>query len=204
MSSSAGEGGAGAGGAGAGGAGAGGVPGTEIITSNGVVLAGTNDVGIAGPWAMNYPAGSTLNYITSSPAFAMAGSQVCVTGYVGAGNTATEWGAALSLALNQAAGTYTPSAHGLLGFGFTVTGSNVPAYLQLGYVQADGTQYCTLMVTGPGAHTFYLSNATYDCWNGGGAVASPNMDFQLLWIQVRSSAVSTFDFCVTNVHAIVQ
>ncbi|HEY2407297.1 MAG TPA: hypothetical protein VGI10_14905 [Polyangiaceae bacterium] len=188
--------------AGAGGTGA---PGTQIVSSYGMVLAGTNDVGVNGPWATDYPAGSTVNYITPSPAFASAGSQVCVAGFVGGGGTPTEWGASLYLLLDEQTDSYTPASHGVLGFGFTVTGSNIPAHLQLDYIQADGSAYCTLMVAGPGAHTFKFSDATYDCWTSGGAVATAQMSFEQFWIQVPSSVGSySFNFCLTDVYAIVE
>jgi hypothetical protein len=186
--------------------GAGGTPTTAIVAVDGWIAAGSNTVGVVGPWFVYSDVNSTINV---SPAggtdFTGAGSQICVSGTVSQLDT---YGPTIGFNFNEpdtVVGAYVPSAHGVTGFSFGISGT-VPSALQVGYhTVGDTAEYCSTILT-PSAlsNTVSLAGTRLDCWMTGGAAGSAAGSYQSLQFQLPVNYFSNgqaFNFCITNLKA---
>jgi hypothetical protein len=177
---------------------------TLIVASDGDVAPGSNSVGVSGAW-FTFAAMKPVSTIVSS----FVGSNVCVSGMV---VDTDAFGPTLALNLNQpsatgTAGSYVPSAHGITGFSFEISGT--PTNLQVSYLANDTAQseYCrslTPSTTVPTAVS--VASTSYQCWIAGGAAGNPSTAYVALRFQVVTDTnrpTYTYNFCITNLRAIL-
>lgn len=197
---------------GAGGAGGGTGTGLVLLPADGFVSGSTNGVGIQGYF---YTYGDGFGTINPA-SFVGAGNQICVNGStatVVGGDFGTYYGSGLGVSLNQAEGTnttagpYDATAHGLLGFSFTITGATVPPTLSVSLkLVGSNVAYCKLL-SGGGPATVLLSEVQADCTGAapGGGLPSGAAIEALQWhIGGAQDAPVPFDFCVTNLAALTN
>ncbi len=122
------------------------------------------------------------------------------------------WGAAIGLNLNQPidggtgeGGDPVPyDASGLLGFGFTVSGSGIPTGLRFKVENASG-EFCTPAAVPilEGPNTILFTDVVSECWTTGGNSPSVTGLTKIAWqVVTNDSAAVPFDFCVSNIVAI--
>ena len=136
----------------------------------------------------------------------------------------TFWGAAIGLNLHQEINPdtmmgdpptpYDAAAAGIKGFSFEISGTTVPTSIRFkvekpGATADSAVEYCTTsmtpILTGPNTVTF--DQLVTECWTTGGtpATEATSMLTKIAW-QVVTNATSEvpFDFCVSNVRAVMQ
>ena len=184
---------------------------TLIVSMDGWIADGSNSVGIVGPWFMfgDDASGpnSTFSPLPGGTDFTGAGDQICVSGTVSQSDT---FGPTLAFAFNEpekAAMPYVPSAHGVTGFSFGLSGT-VPPALQVSYKVSDSEEYCRL-IRPPSANsnTVRFSSTTQDCWTSGGTTPSATASFTEMHFQLPVNYFSdgqAFNFCITNLKAITN
>jgi len=191
-----------------GGGGSGGTGGTtEIVATDGVVVAGTNTVGVVGLWYVFVDKDSTITPQPNGIDFTDAGSDICVTATT---RQSDEFGPTLAIDLNRPdpAGDplgYVPAEHGVTGFSFTMSGAALPSVLQITYAGLDGSQYCIFTEDTAGSLPF--SATTKDCWNSGGAAGLTTTSYATLQFALPVNYHAdgqTFDFCISNLTALTN
>lgn len=181
---------------------------TALPVSYGYVDASSNDVGIRGWWYTYTDEVATTIYPAS---FESTPGPICVSGSVPAyADPAVAWGAVVALNLNQGisdleGSTYNAVPYGVVGFGFTLTGS-VPQVLQINMKQTGSTvPYCKTE-TGAGAKKVYFDQLIEECWIPGSYSISPN-NLYAFEIQIGTGEyvpAHTYDFCIENLHALLE
>jgi hypothetical protein len=199
-------GGTGGGGTG-GGSGSSGTPSTHIVAADGLVVDGSNTVGIVGPWYVFVDQYSSIVPLPNEIDFADAGDQICVSGIV---RQSDEFGPTLALNLNQPDLDgdplgYVPAEHGVTGFSFAISGTYLPSKLQITYAGLDGSQYCAF--TSATSASLSFSQTILDCWNGSGATGSTSTSYATLQFQLPVNYHAdgqVFDFCITSLTALTN
>jgi hypothetical protein len=128
----------------------------------------------------------------------------------------TYWGAAIGLNLNQPIDPttmmgadpqpYDAATMGIKGFTFEINGATVPTSLRFKVEDASG-EYCTTSATPVvlGANTFTFDQLVTECWTTGGTPASGNGLLKIAWqVVTNATGAVPFDFCVSNVRAVLQ
>src|SRR5690606_15051278 len=123
------------------------------------------------------------------------------------------WGVAIGMDLNlqapeDAAGEpYDATAHGVVGFRFTISGT-LPNSVQVNFPEPNGDRYCQRFYgLGPNEETLsaYIADTDFECWLGADLPPTDAI-VQGFHVQVNpeASATVSFDFCLTDIQAIVQ
>jgi hypothetical protein len=178
----------------------------------------TNDLGIQGPWYSyndcdDSPGDCTKDQVPAKGEFANTGGKMCTSGSTALvaveADFSTKWGAGIALDLNNSGGEsgqktpYDASAHGVVGFSFTITGT-APG-LRVNFPTPSSAEGAHFIAGMPGANQALFADAKQGSW------VMPKTDFdasQVLSIQfqipsVMGSAVD-FDFCVENLAPLVE
>jgi hypothetical protein len=186
--------------------------GTSLTPVDGWVAMSSNGVGIQGAF-FTYPDHSNVTMIAATPG-------ASTTGYCVAGSVAqvmnmdfgTTFGATAALNLGQqpgseAAGAYDAAAHGVVGFGFDITGNTGGAlrFVTKQYTVHDG--FCINMVPECASDCsveFRLDEMHQNCWLAGGPLPDTKSLSALEWqITSNTTASVDFDFCIENLHAVL-
>lgn len=186
--------------------------GNLLIPTDGWVAQSSNDIGIQGAF-FTYPDHSNVTTIAETPGES-------TTGYCVAGTAAQvmnmdfggTFGATAALNLSQqpgseAVGAYDAAAHGVLGFGFDITGSTGGAlrFVTKQFGVHDG--FCVNMVPECASDCsveFRLDELHQNCWLPGGPLPDPQSLSALEWqITTNANAPVDFDFCIENLHAVL-
>jgi len=129
---------------------------------------------------------------------------------------ATFWGAAISFNLNQPidpvtglpVGSRVPyDASALSGFAFEISGNLVPTSIRFRVDTANG-EYCS-PPTQPitiGANAVLFSDLRTECWTVGGepGETAKSALLKITWqVVTNSNAQVPFDFCVSNIRALL-
>ncbi len=129
------------------------------------------------------------------------------------------WGAAIGLNLNQpideatGEGVETPlpfDASAIKGFAFEISGAAVPLSLRFKVEDASG-EFCNLPAkkVAVGANQFDFAELTTECWkptatSRKGDAAKPAV-LKIAWqVVTNDKATVPFDYCVSNVRAVMQ
>lgn len=156
--------------------------------------------------------------------FAGSGTQVCASGNASVVGFETDgttlaygdyWGAAIGFNLSQVEGEdaalpYSATANGVIGFSFTIGGTNpIPADGEVRFnikVAGDDHNYCQPILAS-GNSTFLLSEMVQDCWlstPGRPTADATNLE-ALHWQFVTNDSNSyMFDLCVTELRAVTM
>jgi hypothetical protein len=205
-----------------------GMPGTgfALVPVAGWVAGGTNEAGIQGSFftlsdATGTPPGST----TTMPAdFTMATgpTSICLSGTASQvmNNTTTAmpdyaryWGGGIGFNLGDPGGTAGPGPWmrgKVVGVSFTITGTGIPPAGQFRfganfYNGATVNQDACVNIT-TGANTIRFDQVVDKCYTPGGPAIPATAPLQSLKWQVATvtTAPTPYNFCVTNLTAIVQ
>ena len=217
-----------------GGTGAGGAPASDGVVPVGTGLAlvpqadgwvpgGSNGLGIQGAFfaasdADASPTGTTLDLDTATTP-----GSVCVSGSLAtivAQDFTTYWGGTVGLNLRQvlpagggealdASGwSRTTPAGSVTGFSYTLTPNGGVALPELRFTvdfvgKAQGDTFCDPIA---GATSTLLADVGQSCWTQPTTVPLPNVDLlSIQWSLIPSQTADVpFDFCITNLRAIVQ
>lgn len=197
------------------GAGAGGEPdtGANLLVRESWVDAASNDVGIQGA-AFTYQDGSGRSLITPDATRTQSG--FCVAG------TAAEvldadfggtYGAVAALNLAQqvddpAVNAYDATAHGVIGFGFDIVGNTGGAlrFVIKQFATHDGFCINNVPDCANGCSAEYrIDELHQNCWTPGGPTPAAVSLAALEWqITTREGGATDFDYCIENIHAVVD
>lgn len=191
------------------------VPGTgpDLHVSDGWVDGATNGVGIQGAF-FTYADGSGRTQITADATRTQSG--YCVAGTAAEvldGNFAGTYGAVSALNLSQQvdstmAGAYDATAHGVVGFGFDIVGDTGGAlrFVVKQYATHDGFCVDRVPNCASGCRAeFRLDELSQNCWTPGGAQPAATSLQALEWqITTTEGADTAFDYCIENIHAVVD
>lgn len=194
--------------------------GVPLTPTDGWVDAASNTLGIVG---------AMFAYADTTSAEGMTedftGSNACITGTAAKVDMlctpvppatdcyGTFWGAAIGLNLNQpidpetGMGAETPlpyDASSLKGFGFTISGSAIPASLRF-KVENSAGEFCTPAAKPilEGNNTVLFEEVVSECWTTGGTAPDTSGLLKVAWqVVTNDSSEVPFDFCVSNVVAI--
>lgn len=185
----------------------------------GWVEGSTNVVGIQGAWysyndCTTSPGDCTMNQIPVEGSFDNVGGKMCTSGTTAAVADQTEfslkWGAGIGLDLNNSGGTdamkmpYDATAHGVVGFSFTISGTNATG-LRFNITSVAAGDNSHFVSAAMGENTVMFSDAMQGSWV---TTKTPLDPTQLLAIQFQIPSVLNqsvaFDFCVENLAAITQ
>jgi hypothetical protein len=197
---------------GSGGAAAGGMTGARrlaLIPVNGWVDKATNDVGIQGAWYTYADAGATI-----APAdFRSAGPSICVTG-TAVNNSAVGYEplyatVAVGLSNGSTPAYYPTTPDGVVGLSFTMSGTVMPNLLVRILTAKVGYECIVFHATSGAKITALFADATAKCQLNGqpGDFASAPALTDLMGVEWRvtsSSGTGNFDFCMTNVSAVLK
>lgn len=182
-------------------------PATPFLSwQDGYINGASNTAGVKGYWFTYHDAvGSTIQ----PASFATAGTNICVFG-----NTvpfvAGAYGSVVGFSANQLANTdvkgiFDAPAHGVVGFSFTLTGSEVPANLQVNIaVAGSGLTYCSRLtgLTSGGAKTVIFSSTRQDCFST--VPGGPPDVTRIEQVQFQTSSVTnvttSFNFCFSSIQ----
>ena len=198
----------GSGGAQGGSGGSGGAaPTTYLKWLNGYIDGASNTGSVQGYWYTF--TGGASSVISEAPAFGVACSNICVNG--SAAQQAGGSGCFLGFNTNQVAGTGTASngwnatSKGVTGVEFVLTGSQVPATIQIDVkVKGSANNYCLVRsgVISGGAQNIPFAALQQDCRTIGGSHPAPDATkIEAIHLQIPTSASSStgFNFCVTSI-----
>lgn len=165
-----------------------------------------NAVGIQGPFFTFSDAangGSSTITPACGDALCFVGPEVCVSGSLG--QDAESWGAAVALmasfdAASEESELYDPRLFDVRGFSFVLTGAAVP-HVRFTVMAGDGQEYCTTLAREQSA--VGLGSLTAECWTPGGTPFMPELGIEQIRWSVPPQADSEFDFCITELAAIV-
>lgn len=149
-----------------------------------------------------------------------AGTRACASGIAaqvlpgpdGVPLYGTYWGALMGFNLTQEAGSDTPLSydaafHGILGFGFSIAGSDpLPPGGILRFnvkVSGDSSIYCTEIRTA-GPQRVYLSEVRQSCWESDPTAPTPDLTRleALHWQYATNDSYGyTFDLCIEDLFA---
>lgn len=187
--------------------------GTDLVVAESWVDAATNGVGIQGAF-FTYQDGSGRTLITADPTRTQTG--YCVAGTsaeVLEGNFAGTYGAVAALNLSQDVGSealkpYDATAHGVVGFGFEISGNTGGAlrFVVKQYLTHDGFCINNVPDCASGCSVEYrIDELTQNCWTAGGPTPVPTSLQALEWqITTREGLATDFDYCIENLHAVVD
>ncbi len=137
---------------------------------------------------------------------------MCLSGHVITDSTYASWGAGVGLLTKAWTGTQAPwdaTAHSVIGFEVTVTGSTGLADLRMfadhAPERAEGESPPFVTLDGPGTHRVLLEDfAVPDSWTPNGGERLDPTVIRYLNFQVTGGDLDAdFDYCVTNVAPIV-
>jgi hypothetical protein len=176
------------------------------FSTNGWVDTQLNAVGIGGPFFTFTDQSDGGNSTIEPPCtdgMCFTGSDICVHGEL---DTVDGWGAVLALGvahdLSGQENIYQPSIHDVRGFGFELSGTDVPENVRFTVYAADGKEYC--LEVSSGTTLVGLSQLRFECWLPvpGPALGNTQGFTQLRW-QSPSNRNTSFDFCLSNLTALV-
>jgi hypothetical protein len=187
--------------------------GPDLLVSDSWVDAATNGLGIQGA-VFTYQDGSGRTRIAADATRTQTG--YCVAGTaaeVVGGDFGGTYGAVAALNLQQEVGSTTPdpydaTAHGVVGFGFDIVGDTGGAlrFVLKQYATHDG--FCINNVPGcaNGCSVEYrIDELTQNCWTPGGPLPAATRLAALEWqITTQAGAATPFDYCIENIHALVD
>jgi hypothetical protein len=190
-------------------------PGTgpNLVVSDGWVDGSTNGLGIQGAF-FTYQDGSGRTVIAADATRTQSG--YCVAG------TAAEvlnmdfggtYGAVAALNLAQEADSalvaaYDATAHGVVGFGFDIVGNTAGAlrFVIKQYATHDGFCINNVPDCASGCTAeFRIDELRQNCWTPGGptpaAVSLQALEWQIV---TKAGEATDFDYCIENIHAVVD
>ena len=182
-------------------------PTTYLKWLNGYIDGASNTGSVQGYWYTF--TGGASSVISEAPAFGVACSNICVNG--SAAQQAGGSGCFLGFNTNQVAGTGTASngwnatSKGVTGVEFVLTGSQVPATIQIDVkVKGSANNYCLVRsgVISGGAQNIPFAALQQDCRTIGGSHPAPDATkIEAIHLQIPTSASSStgFNFCVTSI-----
>jgi hypothetical protein len=179
---------------------------TLITPSYGYVDSSTNDVGISGWWFTYSDALTTI----SPTDFLGTPSTICVSGAVpNYANPDLYWGAGAAMNLNQASSAqfgsnYNASAHGVVGFQFSLTGT--PPLSTRVHLKQTGSSETYCAPAHSGLNTVLFSDVTLDCWLQIPYPVEPS-SLESCAIQIVTGEdipAHSYSFCIENLRAILQ
>jgi len=185
----------------------------------GWVEGSTNVAGIQGAWysyndCTTSPGDCTMNQIPVEGSFDNVGGKMCTSGNTAAVADQMEfslkWGAGIGLDLNNSGGAdamkmpYDASAHGVVGFSFTISGTDATG-LRFNITSVAAGDNSHFVSAAMGENTVMFSDAMQGSWV---TTKTPLDTTQLLAIQFQIPSVLNqsvaFDFCVENLAALTQ
>ncbi|MDX2055642.1 MAG: hypothetical protein SFV15_24785 [Polyangiaceae bacterium] len=187
-------------------------------TATGWVDAGSNTLGIQGPWysyndCNDSPSDCTTNHMPPKGEFANVGGKMCTSGTTAQVKAPTEfstkWGAGIALDLNNSGGAmamklpYNAASKGVKGFSFTLTGTAPGLRVNLPTPStATDSNFKAGVV---GQNTVLFTEAMQGSWV---TTKTPIDASQVLSIQFQIPSTMqgavAFDFCIENLKAITQ
>jgi hypothetical protein len=190
-----------------------------LSPTNGWIAGTTNAVGIQGSFfPLSDAADGGTTTITPASFEAVTGP-ICVSGtasQVIGEAYGTYWGGGVGLNLadpGMGNGEPGPWPRGtVVGFRYTLTGATIPPAtslrFQVDYPGKDpGTPYCAEVAATAGTPvTTLFSGITEACYAPGGAVLPPTVGITSIQWQVatNTTAPTPFNFCITDLTAVVQ
>jgi hypothetical protein len=191
------------------------MPGTgpNLVVAESWVDAATNGVGIQGAF-FTYGDGSGRTTIMPDATGSQSG--YCVSGTAGEvlnmdfGGT---YGAVAALNLSQdvgstTAGAYDAPAHGVVGFGFDIVGNTGGAlrFVIKQYAIHDGFCINNVPECASGCTVDYrIDELSQNCWTPGGPTPVATSLEALEWqITTKEGASTAFDYCIENLHAVMD
>ncbi|HTV19273.1 MAG TPA: hypothetical protein VMG12_11395 [Polyangiaceae bacterium] len=191
------------------------MPGTgpNLLVSESWVDAATNGIGVQGAF-FTYQDGSGRTVINADATRTQTG--YCVAGTAAEvidGDFGGTYGAVAALNLAQqvdstTADAYDATAFGVVGFGFDIVGNTGGAlrFVVKQYATHDGFCIETVPDCAAGCTMEYRIDAlTQNCWTPGGPVPAAQSLQALEWqITTKEGAATDFDYCIENIHAVVD
>jgi hypothetical protein len=187
--------------------------GPELLVSESWVDAATNGLGIQGAF-FTYQDGSGRTSI--APDATRTQNGYCVAGTAGevvGGDFGGTYGAVAALNLQQEVGStstdaYDATAHGVVGFGFDIVGNTGGAlrFVLKQYATHDGFCIDNVPDCASGCSVEYRIDELYqNCWTPGGPSPAATSLQALEWqITTKEGAATDFDYCIENIHAVVD
>lgn len=187
--------------------------GAELRVAENWVDAATNAVGVQGAF-FTYQDGSGRTVITADPTRTETG--YCVAGTAAEvldGNFGGTYGAVAALNLSQKVGSettdaYDATAHGVIGFGFSVVGDTGGAlrFVVKQWATHDGFCINNVPDCASGCTVEYrIDELTQNCWTPGGPTPAPTSLQALEWqITTKEGAATEFDYCIEDIHAVLD
>ena len=195
-----------------------------FLTGGGGVAASTNVVGIRGAvfaYADEVSVQSLVSNYDSPTDWCIKGTAARVDLACNPVPPATDcfgstFGVVMAMNLNQRAEAQDPAAFdasALQGFSFELTGTRVPAFLRFQVESSAGDVYCNIptkkLLTGPNSVLF--SDLVEWCWKITTDPPNPSAEtvqsslVNIQWqVVTNTSSTVPFDFCVSNVHALLN
>jgi hypothetical protein len=187
--------------------------GPELLVSESWVDAATNGLDIQGAF-FTYQDGSGRTSIAPDATRTMTG--YCVAGTAAeviGGDFGGTYGAVAALNLRQEVGStstdaYDATAHGVVGFGFDIVGNTGGAlrFVLKQYATHDGFCIDNVPDCAAGCSVEYRIDELYqNCWTPGGPAPAATSLQALEWqITTKEGAATAFDYCIENIHAVVD
>jgi hypothetical protein len=184
------------------------------IDSTGWVAAQCDSAGIQGAWYCYTDGMTSTNCTTGTPPWNASSDGMCLSG-TSLGMVANTYGAAIGLSLNDSGGTpdvkgtYDATAHNVIGFEVTITGTFSPLDLRFGFKDSSGADVAPFYaIIGPGTYQIMFSQATvpasWDVTNAGAGVMASSLTDLQFQIAGDEKAGVNFNFCITSLKPILS
>ncbi|HXT97618.1 MAG TPA: hypothetical protein VN853_15055 [Polyangia bacterium] len=184
------------------------------IDSTGWDPGSCNEYGIQGAWYCYTDGMTQTNCTTGTPPWNTSSGGMCLSG-TSLGAVANTYGAAIGISLNDSGGTpdvkgsYDATAHNIIGFEVTITGSFSPLDLRFGFKDSSGADVAPFYaIIGPGTYQILFSQASVPAsWmvtNAGAMVMPTSLTDLQFQIAGDEKAGVDFNFCITSLKPILS
>lgn len=173
-----------------------------------------NNYNIQGAWYCYSDGMTTTDCTTGVTPWKASSAGMCISG-TSLGAVTGTYGAAIGLSLNDSGGTpdvkgsYDATAHSIIGFEVTITGSFSPLDLRFGFKDSSGNDVAPFYaIIGPGTYSIMFSQASVPAsWavtNAGAAVMPTSLTDLQFQIAGDEKAGVAFNFCITSLKPILS